>query len=173
MNINYSAIMALAAILGLIVTMIIFLCESRRARFSLGIDLILRLDNYFNSVDFRKKRNEAATALLSGDLSSESQKVAVDDVLNFFETVGFLTRRGIIDFEVVWCFFFYYMHRYKLCTEEYIETCRKEDQTIWEDFIEVYERVKEVEKRECRVSGKGLSFSGDVKRKFIENEAIR
>lgn len=179
-NIDYNAIIAYAtaviaffAIIGLVITLKLSLSESKRTRFSLGIDLILRLDTHFNSGEFRRKRNDAATGLLSGRLSTEAQRVAIDDVLNFFETVGFLTRRDVLDAEVAWNHFFYYMHRYMLSAKKYIETCRKEDPTLWEEFIEVYERLKEVEKRERRLSDKDLLLSDEDRRKFLNSEAIR
>ena len=179
-NIDYNAIIAFAtaaiaffAILGLIISLKFSRSESKRARFSMGIDLILRLDNYFNRAEFRKIRNKAAKLLLSEGLHEGAEMVPLDEVLNFFEMVALLTLRDALNDDVAWNIFFYYMHRYKLCAEDRIDTQRKKDTTVWEHFIEVYERLKEVEKSKRGLSDKNLSLSNKERKDFLKEESVR
>lgn len=151
MSINYNAIMAWAAIGAVLVALIAFLSESKRWRFSLSVDLILRLDSYFNSSEFKKIRKKAATVILS-KTSKKEEMVSVEDVLNFFEMVAFLTRRRALDSEMVWYIFSYWMLRWYYCAKDYIDMTRKNDPTIWADLVKMNEkRFIKIEKRKCRL----------------------
>lgn len=76
-------------------------------RVSLGVDVILRLEKQFDENDMCEKRRRAARALQSGTSVED-----VEPVLDFFETVGLLLRRRVVDKEVVWNSFAYWVLRY-------------------------------------------------------------
>jgi len=97
------------------VAVLTLLSESKRSRFSLGIDLLLKLEERFEGQEMLRIRRKAARSLLkkSGD--------GIDDVLNFFKTIGLLVRKGALDGKMVWHSFSYWIHRYWLTTNEYIK----------------------------------------------------
>lgn len=173
MNINYNAILTVLVFAGLIIALVVHWSESKRERFALGVDLILRLDSFFNSPEFRKTRNEAAAILLSGGPQKEIKTAPLDEVLNFFEMVGVLMLRGALNDEIAWNVFFSYMHKYKLCAKDYIDAQREKDSTVWEHFVKVYEHLKEAEKRNRGVSDKDLLLTDKEKEEFLKEEFIR
>ncbi len=80
----------LAGVAALAAAIAVFF-QLRFARFSMGVNLLVKLEGDFESPDFRKRRQAAAQAIGTRDLSD------VEDVLDFFETVGLLTRRRALD----------------------------------------------------------------------------
>lgn len=152
-SLDYTAIMAGAAVIAIIVSLMIHKRESRQSRLSLAADLVSRLDREFNSEQFREKRKSAATALRK-DTSSETR--SADYILDFFERVALLTNKGALDREMVWNTFFYWFHRYRHCARDRIEVIRKDDPTIWADFIDPHENLEMMEKRK-RLLSKWLS----------------
>ncbi len=70
--------------------------EFNGARFTQGVDLIIKYNERFSG-EFLPKRKKAALALLHGERDNEQ----VYDILDFFEEIGLLVRRGAIDEEMV------------------------------------------------------------------------
>src|SRR5205085_13528 len=110
---------------GLIITIVALIAESKRSRFSLSVDLIMTLDERFNSDLIRKARRAAAKSI------NDKTYNEVDDVLDFFETVGMLTRRHALDEQLVWSTFSYWFYFYWYSTKEYIHETQKGNPTIW------------------------------------------
>lgn len=152
-SLDYLAIMAGAAIIAIIISLVVHKRESRQSRLSLAADLISRLDAEFNTEQFREKRKSAATALRK-DAGSGTR--SADYILDFFERVALLTNKGALDREMVWNTFFYWFHRYRHCARDRIEVVRKDDPTIWTDFIDLYDNLEMMEKRK-RLLSKWLS----------------
>ncbi len=91
MNFDYTAITAWAAVIAAFASVYALWAEGKRARFAQGIDLLFQLDERFDGEEMRQSRRAAAQSILDRNYSE------VDDVLNFFGTVGILTRRGVLD----------------------------------------------------------------------------
>ncbi len=85
--------------------------QNKRAALSLSIDLLLKMDDRFNSPLLTNYRKHAAESLLAGKPTD-----AVDEVLDFFETIGLLVRKGAIEKEMTWSTFFYWILRYEHAT---------------------------------------------------------
>ena len=96
---------ALVSTLALIVTISVQIAEWRRARFSRGIDTIAAMDTRFESAEFREVRKRAATYLATKPAADPAGRESVLGVLNFFETLGFLFAKHIVDAKTVWHFF--------------------------------------------------------------------
>lgn len=112
-----SSIASAVAALAAFITAIIMAYQSRLMRQSICVDVLLRLDAHFNSPDMKAVRRKAASFLLQRFqshvlLPDDEHKccVALDDLLDFFEGIAFLSlRKGTPDPESVWCFFFGYI----------------------------------------------------------------
>ncbi len=107
------SLIALAAFLW---TLIAFLNAKKRERFKLGIDLMMKLGDRFESAAMREQRVVAAFALATkrkGDIP------ALDTVLDFFEEVAFLWRRGAVDVESVYEYFSYWLELYTRASADY------------------------------------------------------
>jgi len=132
---------ALAAVIGVVISIYKINSESKRFRFALGIDTILKMDERFNSEEMKKIRQVAAKSL------RDQTNTDVEDVLDFFETIGMLTHKGALDEEMVWNTFYYWVIRYWYAAKEYIETKRKEDPSIYSELIYLKERLIDIEKK--------------------------
>ena len=109
---------------------------------ALGLEVLLQQDREFNGQKIVNCRKKAAVALLAGHPVGLSD---VDDVLDFFDQVGFLLRRGAIDPEMAWHSFFCWVNRYWLASEDYIHRKQTEDKNVWADFSLLRSRLLEVE----------------------------
>ena len=122
--------------------------ESRRHRFAQSIELILKFDERFSSGEFMKQRDAAAKCLKAKAYKNPAEQGAkdADVVLDFFETVGYLLRRGALDERMVWHTFWHWIMGYYQAAEEYISQTRKADPTVWEDFIHLHQRMEVIER---------------------------
>ena len=162
---DYNAIIALAAVVAAVVAVYATWTESRRSYFALGIDLLFKLEVNFDDDKMRTTRRAAAEALLR-----DEDKGDVDDVLDFFEMVGMLLRRGALDDFMVWHNFFYWIHGYYLSNSDYIAESRSVDPTIWADLVELYKRMASIEKKERQCSDQQLQLTEKELTEFLEEE---
>lgn len=145
--------------------------QVRQARVATGVDILLRLETRFDEPDFREIRRAAAQALIQGPDSR------IDDVIDFFETIGLLTRRRILHSEVVWNEFSYWVFGYWLLAENYIRTKRVGDPLRWVEFEWLYKKFFWIEMRKRRHSTHRLIPLSAVKVLFPkthrrENDAL-
>jgi Domain of unknown function (DUF4760) len=70
-----------------------------------------------------------------------------EPVMNFFEDTGMLVRRGYIDGDIIWETFSYYVKMWWGACKDYIARERedKDDDTIFDDFEDLVERIYEDE----------------------------
>ncbi len=99
------------AVLSLIVTAATFVWwQARLLQFSLQVQSRPAFEKTFNERDLRSTRHHPARQLQPG-----SPKGDVDDLLDFFDTLGLLVRRRALDPEMVWHRFFYWLHARAAC----------------------------------------------------------
>ena len=121
--------------------------QSQTSRNELKVKFQMSLEDRFEGPPMVAARKRLAEQLLSNAPYKEIQ----DDVMNFFESVGVLLRRGYLDKEMAWVGFGYYGIRWWRACKEYIfeERDRKEgDQTIFAEFQSLVEKLYEVETRQ-------------------------
>lgn len=167
-----SAIAAIAAL----ITAVIMAFQIRLIRNSVSIDVLLRLDAHFNSADMRSIRRKAASYLMRRNFNphlvlpddEKRCQVALDDLLDFFESLAFLVRkRGTPGLGDIWCFFFGYIDYYCHAAKEYIEQAREEDELQWRELTEFHQQLIAVERRYSR---KYESPDDDQLHRFLEDE---
>lgn len=166
---DYNAIIAWASVVAVLVALIALIAESKRSRFSAGVEIILRLDKDFYSPYFKEIRKQAAFAFRNKDYSNGSN-AAIDSILNFFEGVAFFTKRGIVDKETVWYFFFTYLYRFWHFAGEYITNERKFDPTIWTGCIHLYSQLLKIEKKARKNLGGNIELSKEDLDNFLLDE---
>jgi hypothetical protein len=162
---DYNALTAWAAVTASAVAVYGIWAESKRSRFAMGMDLFLKLEADFDGENMRTKRRAAAKALLHGKELGD-----VDDLLDFFEMVGMLVRRGALDDLMVWHNFFYWIRGYCLSSAAYIDESRIEDSTVWADLVKLNKRMMTIEKKERQCSERQLELSDDKITEFLEWE---
>lgn len=72
----------------------------------------------------------------------------LDNILNFFETIGMLVKRGYLDEHDVWSSFSYWMFNIFADARESIEQEQKEDPTFYSDFSALMKRMSNIEAAE-------------------------
>ncbi len=135
---DWTAIAALAALAAAIAVGY----QTHANRFAMGVDLALKLDERFERDEFREKRQKAARALRANDSKSD-----VEDILDFFETLGLLVRRKALDKEIAWNTFFYWSYGYCFYAKEYIEAQVKKYPTRYQDLLWLHTELVAMEKR--------------------------
>jgi hypothetical protein len=88
---------------------------------------------------------------------------SIDDVLDFFETVAFLTNSDVLDREATYQIFYEPMANYWVLHRRYIRTEQKRNPAVWKQYSQLIERLF-TEEREPTV---------DDARNFIHDELFR
>ena len=114
----------------------------KRERFKLGVDLILKLEERFDTDRMRGHRAAAARYLL-GD--GTNRNADVDVVIDFFEEVGFLLRRDAIDAAAVHAFFSYWLEAYCRASAQYRADV---EDPVWVDFTALCMAIELIELRQ-------------------------
>lgn len=153
---------AVAAVVGVVAAIAVQVVEWRRQRFSRGIDTISQMDARWDRADFREKRRLAAAHLLAvktgGDGPGEE---ATRDILNFFETVGFLHRNKVVRADSVWHFFGSWLLPYYHAAKPVRDESRRHDPNCYAEIERLYQAVLKIE-RSRHPSGDTLHVIGDA-----------
>lgn len=146
-NMDANIITAWATIAGVAVAFSALWTEARRSRFRSGVEILLRFNDQFDSEKTRMLRKTAATAIKQSRTPQTNTNMKdTDDILDFFETVALLVRRKAIDEVFVWHSFYYWLHRYYLLCQNYIDDSRKKDKARWEDLCWLHPRLDKIER---------------------------
>jgi hypothetical protein len=132
---------AWAAILGVVIAIVTLAIQNRQAHFTSSIELLLHFEERFESDEFRRKRKQAAAALLGGKTDQ------ADDVLDFFEMVGLLIRQRALNETMVWHAFGRWALLYHHAALPTMEKKKEEDSSAWTELCYLFERMKDLELR--------------------------
>jgi hypothetical protein len=124
-----------------------------------GINLVLEMESRFLSTTMREKR-ALAVRLIGNPAAQTEEFSAIDDVLDLFDTVGYLTRKRDLDAVMVW---------HRLAMGCYIDRLRRGDPTLWEDFLWLDDRLCEIQTR--RAAADSLPWSDEAVRDFKDMES--
>lgn len=129
--------------------------------------MVLDLVNKFGSAEMRSYRRSFAATLLEGrkiDLRNDAP------VLEFFEEIGYMTRRKVLDEGMVWNSFSWWIEPYYLVSREAIVEARSETQSP-SYFIEIewlYDQMVRVGAK--RQESVHIPRSSEFCRWFLEQE---
>jgi hypothetical protein len=129
MGINWPLILNCATLISLLVAIISLIMQSRSTKFTTDINVLLELENIFNGKLMLETRKKASRALLSHKKLQD-----VEGVLDFFETIGLLVRKGAVDHEMVNNEFSDYAYCYWIASQEYIKQIRSKDPNYWINY---------------------------------------
>ena len=128
--------------LGIIVALSAFVWQVRRARFNQSIDLLFRLEADFFGPTKRLQRVKASRDLLSG------QVLEAEPILDFFETMALLLRRGALDKEIVKHTFFYWIDNYYEATKDFIAERQHTSPLVWKDLTTLIEQLRTIQREQ-------------------------
>ena len=152
------------------------------SRTTLGVELTLKFDDHFSSDDFVDARRTSASKVLEAinttlNFRDEVTRVLIDDygeieeILDFFEQIGYLVRKGILDKKFVWHTFSYWFFRYWHLTKGYIDV-RGKNSSVYKDLAFLNESMIEIEKEESPYPDTEICPSDDELKRFLEEEAL-
>lgn len=122
--------------------------QLKQAHESEKIQHLLRFVEQFDNGPLANSRKSLAAHRLKGD----DDVPELDNILNFFETIGLLVKRGYLDPHDVWSMFSYWMFSVYADSRDLIEQEQKEDPTYYGDFTSLIERLRKIEKAENGLS---------------------
>lgn len=160
-------IAAVAALISALVAVAALWIQERRSRRLLAIELLFKFDDRFNSEAFQRMRTSAAKALQE----RREDPAAVDDVLDFFETMGLLARRGVLDMEMLWSTFFTWLDGYWHAAREYFKDVTADDTTTWTELEYLHSALRAIDKNKADLTDSELIWSREDIEDFIESEA--
>jgi hypothetical protein len=117
--------------------------QEERARLSFEVDMMLKLEDRWDSPTFLDRRTKAANYLKEHLFTDEGGLLEVEhidentrELINFFELLGDLVRQGVVRAETVWHRFGMRFRTYWALYRPAIEKMREEykDPTLFEDF---------------------------------------
>jgi hypothetical protein len=121
---------------GTIIALSAFAYQVHRARFNQSVDLLFKLEN-----DFFGSAKRAQRALACHDLQ-QGNALEAEPILDFFETMALLLRRGALDEEMVRHTFFYWIDHYYQALEPYILERQRSEPLVWQDLTAMRKRLQ-------------------------------
>jgi hypothetical protein len=140
-----TAAMALGTWVLVLVTLLTVHWQIRRQREINAVTLLVRLTETWDSDQMRQHRERLKSHLLMKSLVAPIKVgQTMGPVANFFEQVGFFTRRRMLDEEMVWSTFSYYVVPYFAAVKDRIGHDRRleEDPSLYTDFEWLFERMQ-------------------------------
>ena len=126
---------------GVIISVSAFAYQVHRARFNQSVDLLFRLENDFFGPAKRLQRAKACHDLLQGSA------IEAEPILDFFETMALLLRRGALDAEMVAHTFFYWIDNYYAALQTQIQTRQQSEPLVWKDLREMVTSLRKLQKK--------------------------
>lgn len=157
---------SLIAVSGIFVAAFSFRAQVRQNSTALGVDVLPKLSEYFDSQQMRKARAAAAESLKQDQSKSHA---SIDVVIDYFEQLGLLVRREVIDAEFAWHEFYESFFHYYHLTAKYRAAVAETDSTIWADVEYLYSQVTNAQERAARGSPRAPTPA--ELRTFVDSEA--
>ena len=146
--------------------------QNERARLSLEVDLLYRLEERWDSQRFWNIRKRHVTYLKENCfvddriVGVQHLDAATEQILDFFEEVGYLTRTGVLRLEHVWYRWSGVLTDWVLC-EPAIERLRDErgDPRVYEELENLQRQMADLERQR---TGRSEPPTKEELREFVE-----
>jgi len=166
---DFNSIAALSAAVAAFfsfVALVLTYFQIKQFRFAHSVDLVFDLEHRFDAPEMINDRRLAAKALLAGICGEE-----LEPVLDFFETLGVFVSRQVIDEELVWNSFSYWVLRYAALAHDQIKARRKaeSDNTYWQEFESLVKCLTKIETKRRHLKSPP-SFSKEQLHTFLVEE---
>lgn len=148
--------------IGSITSLIFIYRQLKTAKDVSALDFLLKEEVRFRSEEFRRSRSELARRLIplvnsiidgGPKTSAEIYNAMSDDaeeILDYYEELGMMVRRGIVDKTFMWTFRGRWIQFHGLALGGYIRWSREHygDGTLWDDFERLVTQMIIIERRE-------------------------
>lgn len=164
---------AMFAGLSALIAIIAITLQINNIRRTRSIDLVLKFEDRFDSSQFKQIRNASAYSIMQYRFPSGSGNIKAsvnEEVFDFFETLGLMSRRYKLDEELIWNTFFEWVRGYWQSAEKYIVDEQKKDPLVWREFEHLYNRLMKVNKKRMRASDSASRLSNSEIADFLIRE---
>jgi len=165
----YSAIAAWGTWATVLCALVVVWSQNRSSKRIACLQLFVQLSAQYDSSDMRGIRRRLADKLLS-DLKS----VEVEDSLPlYFENLAILSRRRLLDRDLMWNTFVFDVPRYWHVLKHYVEFCRKKfaNPAIYEEFQLLATQLSSQTRSPLGTELPPLDLSEDDIREFLRYES--
>ncbi len=138
----------------------------RLTKFSAELESIRHLDKQWLSVQMIKARRVAAKALLGGKANN-----SLDQVLDFFEEIVRLSKRGILPIQTTYDTYYWPMANYLLGADAYIKQVTNDEGATWDDLFDLMPALKELESKRTKSTINNVSPSIKQMKEFLKDES--
>jgi hypothetical protein len=148
--------------------------QAKEQRVIHAYDLAMKLSERFNSTEMRKYRKELATMLSNNALPKEPNESS-QQVLEFFDSVGLLVQKRVLDKVVAWNEFGFVVLRYHGALADRLVWVRErfKDETIHSEFDNLFDKLLEIErKKRSKPREQARPTKSDVEAFIKQEEAL-
>lgn len=139
---SWGWVAVIVAVVAVILQAVQVWLQNKTTREQLRVNFYLELRKQFDSPEFRRARGYLAQQFLAKDfqegiITTPTHDEIQETVMNFFEDMGTLLRRGYLDSELITDTFSYYgLGWWNVCKEYIIEERKthNNDPTLFSDF---------------------------------------
>ncbi len=144
--------------------------QIQHARNVAAYEFLRREDDRFRTDDMRRRRSELAVALLLHPDDYSQIDAVADFVLDYFEDLGVILRKGLAPVYFMWSMNCYYILRYRYALLPYITWVRREweDKKYYADFEYLFQQVAKIEKQQT--GQKKIAYTDAEIRDFLKEE---
>jgi len=135
------------------------------AELNTSLDSLWRLRDEWNSDDMGTLRSSAAASLLDHEPNGD-----VDDVLFFFDEIGYLWQRGALDEQLIWYEFYWPMANYWTASEDHVRELRADDATRFAALDHLMQRMVAIESQQRNKSAADAVPTATQVRDFLNSE---
>jgi hypothetical protein len=164
-------ISSITSISAIIIAVISIYVNGKRNRFALGIELFSKESDRFTSNEFIEKRVNLAKEMKKKYSLKDNNNIEYlgkcnekDELIDFFQIMGILAKRKILNIELIHSRFTYWLCHYWLFFEKEIENQKNIDNGIWNDAEWLKKQFEELNIK------KGREISIETIEKFIDYE---
>jgi hypothetical protein len=152
------------------ITWVLVRSQIKLSKEDLRVRLQTNYEEKFDSATLIAERKKLAEQLLTTTPHEDIQ----EPVINFFESVGMLVRRGYLDPDMVWSgFSFFALRWWSACKDYILEERRIEnnDKTIFEEFEKLIDELYKIEIEKRHLSRAELEPSKQDMLRFLKAES--
>lgn len=143
--------------------------EWRRARFIQGIKTLDEKVIEFRAPHLKQARIKSALYLLSS--STDEPPEELFELLNFFEGLGYLCARKLLEREAVWNHFSTWIIPFMHAANRQIVEIRVKDEGLYQNALDLTEKLEKIEDKKHKSKSHLHLKSKDFMKKFLTAEA--
>ena len=169
MNIDASVLTALGSWALVLCALYAVWRQTKVTRDTTSVQLFLNVSNQYQLPEMRRLRGKFAKSLLS----SKNKEDMDESVLEFFETLAHLTRRGMLERQMVWNTFSIESRIYWFAAEPYVRTLRGKynDPTLYEELEWLNRTMVKMETARRHKTEAEVQVTPDQRDDFLRSEA--